>query len=400
MREAREGAWRPCFLSLSGLFMNTFPAVLVGGPPHSGKSVLAYLLTQCLRKQQVEHYVLRACPDGEGDWSQEAPPTTVRLLRQKGAFSADFVDRVCRDLERRHLPLIVDAGGRPTLDQERIFDFCTHAVLISSTLEGLAEWRDRAQRHGLAIVAELLSTLSGADRIDEEAPVLRGQIAGLERYAPVAGPVTAKLAERLARILGFAPDELQEYHLRHAPTELAIDAVRLFQAADPSATGPNFQPTDLPRILASAPRAPLSLYGRGPNWLYVALALHVTPHRFYLFDPRLGWTQPSLLTCAAAPTPALFTWRIREAPACTWIEVQPRASYLDYDEAQGSALPALDPQRGVVISGKLPHWLLAGIALAYRQHPWLAVVQAQRYNCGIVVMSRSPDYQPGHEVVV
>jgi CRISPR-associated protein Csx3 len=26
--------------------MNPFPAVVIGGPPHSGKSVLTYLLTQ------------------------------------------------------------------------------------------------------------------------------------------------------------------------------------------------------------------------------------------------------------------------------------------------------------------------------------------------------------------
>jgi CRISPR-associated protein Csx3 len=60
---------------------HSFPAILVGGPPHSGKSVLTYLLSQRLRTAAVEHFVLRACPDGEGDWSYEAPPATVRLLR-------------------------------------------------------------------------------------------------------------------------------------------------------------------------------------------------------------------------------------------------------------------------------------------------------------------------------
>lgn len=144
--------------------MNAFPAVLIGGPPHSGKSVLTYLLTRKLHDQGIEHYVLRACPDGEGDWSQEASPETVRLLRQKGTFSTAFVEHVGRDIARRHLPLLVDAGGRPTPEQERIFQYCTHAVLIAATPEDLAEWRTRAERCGLVVIAELQSVLHGVDR--------------------------------------------------------------------------------------------------------------------------------------------------------------------------------------------------------------------------------------------
>lgn len=375
--------------------MNAFPAILIGGPPHSGKSVLTYMLTKRLREQRVEHYVLRACPDGEGDWSQEAPPDMVRLLRQKGAFSAAFVDRVCRDLDRRHLPLIVDAGGRPTLDQERIFDHCTHAVLIADNPEGLDEWRARAERHGLSVIAELHSTLSGADRLDAELPVLRGQIAGLERHTGAAGPMVAKLAERLARLMAYSPDELKERHLQQAPTELALDVTQLARYAGASATPHHWQPADLPPALASVPQAALSLYGRGPNWLYAALALHVAPQPFFLFDPRLGWTQPVTVQCVPQPQSARIEWQMRVAQEYTWLEARPKQPYLDYEDLQSLEAPVLDPRRGVVISGKLPHWLTVGIALAYRRHPWLAVAQAQQYDRAVVVLSRITDRQPG-----
>ena len=59
--------------------MELFPAVMIGGPPHSGKSVLAYSLSQALRARQVAHYVLRAFPDGEGDWANEADQAMVRF---------------------------------------------------------------------------------------------------------------------------------------------------------------------------------------------------------------------------------------------------------------------------------------------------------------------------------
>ncbi|MDW8147549.1 MAG: CRISPR-associated protein Csx3 [Roseiflexaceae bacterium] len=380
--------------------MNPFPAIVIGGPPHSGKSVLTYLLTQQLRSWGVEHYVLRACPDGEGDWSQEAPPDQVRLLRQKGAFSAEFVDLVCRDLAQRHLPLIVDVGGKPTPDQERILDQCTHAVLISATPEGLAEWRERAERHGLPVIAELHSMLDGNDRIDAETPVLRGQIGRLERHTGVAGPMTLALAQRLQQILSYTEAELKSYHLSHAPTELVIDIDHLAQRIGLLERERRWQPDHLPAALEDVPSAPLSIYGRGPNWLYAALALHAAPHPVYLFDPRLGWIAPVTLSCTPSAAPAAIAWKSETYLSYTWIEVQPGTPYLDYDEVNGAELPKLDPQRGIVLSGKIPLWLTVGACLAYRCHPWLAVVQAQQYDLGIIVTSEVEAYHPGSVVAL
>lgn len=380
--------------------MNPFPAIVIGGPPHSGKSVLIYLLTQQLREWRVEHYVLRACPDGEGDWSQEAPPDQVRLLRQKGRFSDEFVNLVCRDLARRHLPLIVDVGGKPTLDQERILDQCTHAVLISATSAGLAEWRERAERHGLPVIAELHSVLDGDDRIDAETPVLRGQIGRLERYTGVAGPMTQALAQRLKQILSYPESELKDYHLSHAPTELVIDIDHLAHRIGLPEGAWRWQPDHLPLALDDTPAAPLSIYGRGPNWLYAALALHAVPHPVFLFDPRLGWIAPVTLTCTPSATPVAFSWKIETHSDYAWIEVQPGTPYLDYDEVDGAALPELDLQCGVVLSGKIPLWLVIGACLAYRHHPWLAVAQAQDYSRGIIVTSRVEAYRPGSLVAL
>ncbi len=375
--------------------MNPFPAVVIGGPPHSGKSVLTYLLTRQLRALRVEHYVLRACPDGEGDWSQETPPERVRLLRQKGQFSQDFVDRVCRDLAQRHLPLIVDVGGKPTPDQERILDQCTHAVLISANEAGLKEWRDRFERHGLPIIAELRSVLIGEDRIDAETPVLRGQITNLERSNRVGGPMVEALAQQLQCLMTYTDADLKTYHLSHAPTELVVDVDHLARWVE-LPEQQHWQPEYLMHALTYAPEGtPLSIYGRGPNWLYAALALHAASHPVYLFDPRMGWVAPVTLHCTPAAAADAVAWKIEPFPTHTWIELKPTQPYLDYDDVNGAALPALDPAQGVVLSGKLPFWLLLGAALAYRHHPWLGIVQAQQYDECIVVMSRDAAYQPG-----
>jgi CRISPR-associated protein Csx3 len=381
--------------------MNPFPAVLICGPPHSGKSVFTYLLSYLLRERKIEHYVLRACPDGEGDWSQEAAPEQVRLLRQKGAFDQTFVDRVCRDIERRHLPLLVDMGGRPTLDQERIIRHCTHAIVLSATTEGLLEWRNRVERYGLIVIAELFSVLNGNDQLEAETPVLRGVISGLERHTAQSGVVATALVNRLERLMHYDSKELKDHIFRQAPYEMVVDLSQLIQQLHPANANQNYLPEDLPNVLSQIPQNPVSIYGRGPNWLYAALTLHVAPHQVALFDPRLGWVKPLSLPCVSQLKPGIVDWQIRVEPTYTLLTARPTQPYLEYDELALLEVPALDSRRGVVISGKIPYWLLTSLVLAYQHHPWLAVVQPKLYpQAGVIVLSRQMQYIPGNRIEV
>ncbi len=43
--------------------VNLLPVVCIGGPPHTGKSVLFHSLTQALHERGVRHLILRG-PDG------------------------------------------------------------------------------------------------------------------------------------------------------------------------------------------------------------------------------------------------------------------------------------------------------------------------------------------------
>ena len=93
--------------------MNLLPALLFGGPPHAGKSVLFYNLARALRERDIPHYAIRACPDGEGNWFHELDQDKVRLIRVKGEWTSDFVKRMCLDIERRHLPLLLILADVP-----------------------------------------------------------------------------------------------------------------------------------------------------------------------------------------------------------------------------------------------------------------------------------------------
>jgi CRISPR-associated protein Csx3 len=62
---------------------NHFPILLIGGPPNAGKSVLFHSLSSALHQQNIRHYALRACPDGEGNWTQESDHITAGQLRNR-----------------------------------------------------------------------------------------------------------------------------------------------------------------------------------------------------------------------------------------------------------------------------------------------------------------------------
>src|SRR5258708_17818126 len=96
---------------------NTLPAILIGAPPGSGKSILTYNISQELRQMKVSHeiphYVFRANTDGEGDWLFEASQDEVRQLRVKGKWTDRFRELVRHDIAHRLVPIIVDIGGLP-----------------------------------------------------------------------------------------------------------------------------------------------------------------------------------------------------------------------------------------------------------------------------------------------
>ncbi len=368
--------------------MNLLPAIVIGGPPHSGKSVLAYSLSQALRQCKVQHYVLRAYPDGEGDWANQAKQELVRAIRIKGVGSPEWVQRICRDIDRRHLPLIVDPGGKPTAWQEAIFDYCTHSILLWPDAASREVWRSMFYRHSLTAIADLQSDLRGVNAIADASTILQGTLAGLERGQMASGPAFDALVERICGLFAYAPDDLRKRHIRQSPAELVLELERLGRTLDALDATEEWQPQCLPATLDYLPPAvPLGLYGRAPNWLYAALALFAYPESLCQFDVRLGWVSPPLLCVAQPAEEALLQATIHHQADHLRIEFALRESYLDYGEADGLCIPPIPPDTGVVLSGKLPQWMWTAIALAYRSAHWLGIYQPKLHDKAVIIKS-------------
>jgi len=380
--------------------MNLHPAVVIGGPPHSGKSVLTYSLTQALRRQNVPHYVLRAYPpDYEGDWSNEADSSLVRHIRIKGAQTTDWIVPICRDIARRHQPLIVDVGGRPTEQQESILNECTHAILLARDEDSRRTWQTLFARHGLMLLADLDSDLHGVSLLHEATPIVRGTLSGLERGKVACGPVFEALVDRLSALFAYDAVELRESHIRTAPVETVVELARMGRALGLASDPYKWNPLHLPQVLDYLPSGvPLGIYDRGPNWLYAALALQAHPATLYQFDVRLGWVTPPRLRIGQPTPDAPLQARLSPRADHVRVELSLTGSYLDYAEAEGLCLPPAPPETGVVLSGKLPLWLWTAVALAYHDALWLAVYQPQLGDQAVVIRTLTDQKVIGQQV--
>ncbi|VVM06817.1 hypothetical protein MAMC_01276 [Methylacidimicrobium cyclopophantes] len=192
--------------------------VAVVGPPHSGKSVFLFWIQQALRSRSPESFhrnlfVLRACPDGEGDWFFEAQEEG-KTLRYKNRWDAEFVDRIVeqiKSLSRSKTLLLVDCGGKIDRLNQAILNVCTDVLIVSRDAEAFAEWRGAARSSGLQTLAEVESVREPESKVLSESP-LRLRIGGLERSARPS-PLPEQL---LAQLIPFVETEEQR---KEAPSE-------------------------------------------------------------------------------------------------------------------------------------------------------------------------------------
>ncbi len=390
--------------------MNLFPAILLAGPPHSGKSVLGFLLSAELRRRKIAHYLLRAVPDGEGDWFLEGAQAGVLTLkyRSKRPYHARFLDDMQRRIDQRRLPLLVDVGGRPQgAAQEALLASCTHVVLLAADEAGLDAWRARLEALPLLHVAELRSTRTEAEQLSAAQPVLRGVIAGLERDAhlrsadfftdPGAHPVAAQLADQVAGLCAYAPDDLRRRHIQDAPYPL-LDLDELGVSLSRDFNG-RWRPEDLPRLRQGvAAGQALAVYGRAPGWLAAAVACLAWPAPAAVFDIHQGWvTAPPVWAVQRRRGTGALTFSLASLPgAAVGDEILqidlPASGVLEADDLR---LPDLPGQGGLVISGKLPLWAFMSLGRCFApRRAWTAVYDP-RMQAGVVVHSRTPGVEIG-----
>lgn len=362
---------------------NQLPAILVGGPPNAGKSVLTYNLTKALRERHIPHYVFRASADIEGDWFLQGDLSTVRQIQLQAEDYRHWTDIfrafVCRDLAHRQLPLIVDLGGLPREADTCIFQVCTHSILLLKDDDENATqtWHHYTRTHSLIPLAEIRSVWHGNSTLTAKEPTITGTLAHLERGEDIHAPLFDELVNQVAHLFGsYSPNELEQLHLNSAPLENIVHVEKYLDKLRPGAK--LWTPELLRQLLADLPQGEMAVYGRSPNWLYGALALHAPAQPFYQFDARLGWVTPPLLRAGMfeqIPHNIIHVEENCDDSGQYVIRIHPVHNYLDYSEANQLVFPEPPAQRGVIVNGKLPLWLYTALARFYMQRnvPWIAL---------------------------
>lgn len=375
-----------CYLQAS-----RFPAILIGGPPHSGKSVLAQSLSKALVRAGIQHYLLRAAPDGEGNWYHEADRSVAESLRRKGKFTPAWVERVCQDLAARPLPFLVDIGGRPTEEQEAIIDQCTHAILLTTDEESRSQWQERIARYNLLTIASLTSQRTGESYLTKDSKsIIQGVISQLERGQPATGPVFEAVLSRVRALLNYNYEELLNIHQEQArEVELVVDLQTMYRQLNAKRPDYQWQPADLSKILDYLPQdSPLALYGRGPGWLYAAVANAIFPQPFYQFDARRGWVKPVIFNKTSTDS-APFKLDLEQSSLYLRLKIDLVEDYLVYQPELSLALPPPPAgNTGIILDGKLSNWLYTGLTLFYRSVPWVAIYDP-RLEQAVIVASQT-----------
>jgi len=168
-------------------------AILIGGPPNSGKSVLSHALDYTLNQQLPDKniHLHRAQWDGEGSWYAQMKNRSLadglnKRSRAKETerfffYHADAVSKIRQGMEL----VLVDFGGKPKLDDLVLLHRCTHYIIISKEPKLIPQWHDFCRRQGrLQPLAVIHSVLEKRLEIRQTEPFLeiiagpwqRGQI--------------------------------------------------------------------------------------------------------------------------------------------------------------------------------------------------------------------------------
>jgi CRISPR-associated protein Csx3 len=348
------------------------PAIVIGGPPHSGKSVLSVSLTSALYARGVSHYLLRAAPDGEGNWSNDVSDAVRAKIRFKGDWTPHWIDVTRRDIANRPLPLLVDVGGILSPENFDVFAACTGMIVLSRDHEIARQWESAAAEHELPLLGSIHSDLHGTSAIADDGEVLRGAQAGLHRGQTATGPVFDALVDRLEAALRVDTDQIEHAQLQNAPKTCAL--VRCDQLAY-QIYGPSgqFVYADRQRFVAThlPTGEPIALFGKMPSWLAVEAGRARDIDA--VFTAREGWIRPpriqqddNMSLNDAHTLNILKLTIVQPEPRKAIVKlIRPGDSYLNHADLDGACVPALPRDTDVLIDGSLPLWLFAALGRAY-----------------------------------
>lgn len=352
--------------------------IVVAGPPHSGKSVFLQGLVQNLPRK--DRYLFRACPDGEGTWTYKS--AEAGRFRRKGRFTGDLVGWYARALADNNMApiVLVDIGGRPSEENRRILTEgkVEAAVILSGNPAAIGEWKAFVEGCGCRVIATIHSDYEASvDNVLSDPMVVHH----LERGEDVSGrPVVQKVAQTILELaqVGRKEEELKMMNgnvisipglaaaLGKAPVQRTLPNGRVveqivWEGRDLVAISRLFhnRSAEMPEVV--------DIDGAAPAWLVAALVHELHPRSVRVNSPD-GYVPVECRRPTEEGMGENLSFSVEEkADGWTWItcqQVEPSVP-LRPEALSHVAPPALPMGAKVVLSGRIPNWLAASLAMAY-----------------------------------
>lgn len=349
--------------------------VVVCGPPHSGKSVF---LSNLQRLLPVEHHMLIfAAPDGEWHWSNEADQSLVKELRHKSQFTDDFAEKIVKAIESAEQRLvIVDTGGKRSIFNERIFAACDAFIIVSSSQEETAEWRQFGEAHGCQCLAELDSVLQGTCEMypDRGDNIIRGRISGLERGQAVKSVTLEAVAQLLRQVMAANAEMTEAELLANINGAKLVDHLGITDRTDPYLGLRPWHTAPALRIAAVARKLEVvRIWNIRTAFMSCAFAATL-PGSVELFGVSDGYVRLPEVSPSGNGAGDI-AWEVTELEEYTLVEFR-KTRFFTKEFLESVVPPVVNTNKGVILSTDTPPvWVDATIARSYARAgvPWIGV---------------------------
>ena len=372
--------------------------VVCCGPPHSGKSVF---IANLIDKLPTDAYtIIRACPDGEGNWSNNKNQNETSIVRKKGKFTESFIEDACKVIDNQTNKIVlVDVGGIMSKENKQVFEHCDSFVVLSSDEKKKKEWLNFGEELGLECLGCLDSSLEGQEEIYSRQPYLQGRIVGLERgevleNSRVINAIVSDIVQKSrygektkrenTNFIGTMIDDTElGFALGYGKEILTEDGTPIKQVKWIEEALPEIYKNIQKKI---SPEQVVRINGIRANFVLSAICKALRKNGIQdisTFDARTKQYIPikSLPKKRGIKQTEGLVYNIIENRENIFMDIDITKEQYSLEDYERCMLPRIKENKNLYVSGRMPLWLLASISSSYDSNRIFTFQPGKGFTC-------------------
>lgn len=359
--------------------------IIVCGPPNSGKSIFISSLKTLL--PSYDSYFFRACPDGEGTWTQKSDTQILNSMRKKHTFDEQkiqwYIDSIKRIVSKI---VMIDIGGIRSEENKKIFQNATHFIVLcrKDKQEEKREWEKFGLDSKLKLIASFDTSLEEPNEIFvDDNGVLRGTISNLKRGELIKQDIIKKISDKISDLV-----DMQENTTTIENID-GIDKINLNNLSKYIDTNNIVWDNNNLKYLCDIIKQQklqknIWIDGNCPVFVYLAVLDTLMYNKkikdIYITDFKIaeGKKKINKLQIRKIPNDLLY-WKIEEREDYTFVHIDIPNGIFDMQQLDKIILPKINSKKGLVLSGKLPLLMYATIFKSYiNKVKWISIFTPQQ----------------------